>query len=60
MNMFNTLDKDIQLNIEQVKWREVRNVVHRYSPELAEKCDNINKCGISFIQNALSLWCIYC
>ncbi|MDN3030774.1 MAG: hypothetical protein QMO91_05545 [Candidatus Tisiphia sp.] len=43
MNMFNTLDQDVQLNIEQVKWREVRDVVHRCNPTLAEKCDNINK-----------------
>lgn len=38
-------DKNIKLNLEQVKWSEVREDVHKCNTELADRCDSINKYG---------------
>ena len=34
---------NIKFNLEEVQWLEVRDEVHRCNPELAKRCDDINK-----------------
>jgi hypothetical protein len=40
-----TIDKNIKLNLEQVRWLEVRDEVYKCNPELAERCDSNSKYG---------------
>lgn len=42
-------NKDIRLNLEEVKWSDISDDVYKINPELAQKCDYVNmhnKCPI--------------
>ena len=45
MSNYSEVCDDLKFNLEEVKWLEVRDEVYRCNPELAEKCDYINKQG---------------
>ena len=45
MTNYSEDNDNFKFNLEEVRWSEVRDEVYRCNPELAEKCDYINKQG---------------
>ncbi|XVN42087.1 MAG: hypothetical protein RCG15_05255 [Candidatus Rickettsia vulgarisii] len=53
MSNLYSIDKNIEFNLEKVKWSEVNDEVFKINPELAEKCDYVSKyreCALFKIQ----------